>query len=171
MEKFFGKESFSSYCSALFGQYSNSLKSVVQDSTEMIFELIQNPITLELRPSRDIQKGKFYMIDYSYNGNDIWCPIFVIDDRYNTENQKRIIYGINLDYLRYDYKINIFDYLFKVQENVIKYNKESNDRNENVLKEIPFKINFESFYNILKKTGDHNYAINSIQLYENKRNE
>jgi hypothetical protein len=134
----------------------------------MIFDLIREPITLEVRKSPSITKGRFYMIDYDYNGNSIWCPIFVIDDRYNTESQKKVIYAINLDYLKHTYKIAIFNLLFKSQENVIKYNVDANSRNENSLKEKPFKIDFESMYQILKKTGNFNYCITAFNYMKIK---
>lgn len=159
-------DTFASYCSALMGQYNNAMKPMVEDSTEMIFKFILKNPNLQVRRSMNgtITLGKFYMIQYNYNGNKIWCPIFVIDDRYSTELQKRIIYAINFDYLPYRYKIVYLDKLFKMFSSVIERNKANNDNGNTVNEEIPMKVNFESVYMTLKNNGNFNYAITAYDF-------
>lgn len=154
-------DSFATYCSALMGQYNDNMKRLVEDSTGMIFKLVLKNPSLQVRRSTNatINIGKFYIIQYNYNGNKIWCPIFVIDDRYSTELQKRIIYAINLDYLPYRYKITYFDKLLKMFSTVVEKNKLNNDNNGSVNDEIPMKVNFESVYQSLKTNGNFNYSI------------
>ena len=146
------------YCSALLGQYNNNIKKISEESTDMIFKLIKNP-NLEVSPSTIISKGKFYLINYDYNGNKLWCPIFVIDDRYNTETQKRIIYAINFNYLPWKYKIVFFDKLFRIFNDIIEKNKKNNDNGEGANNDYPMKINFESIYRALKTNGEFSYCI------------
>ena len=141
-------DSFAKYCSALMGQYNDNMKRLVEDSTEMIFNLVIRNPNLQIRRTLngEILNGKFYMIQYNYNGNKIWCPVFVIDDRYSTELQKRIIYAMNFDYLPYRYKIVFFDKLFKMFQTEIEKHKTNNDNGGNVNQEVPLKVNFQSVY-------------------------
>ena len=159
-------DTLASYCSALMGQYGDNMKPLVEDSTEMIFKSVLKTPTLQVRRSTNgiINIGKFYIIQYNYNGNKIWCPIFVIDDRYSTELQKRIIYAMNLDYLPYKYKIIYFDKLFKMFSSIIEKNKLNNDNGNSINEEIAFKINFESIYQSLKTNGNFNYCITAFDF-------
>lgn len=160
METYKGNESLASYCQALIGEYNGNMKNLVMESTDMIFNLIKNP-NLEIRPSLrgSVVTGKFYIIRYNYNGNKLWCPIFIIDDRYNTEIQKRIIYAINFDYLPYRFKIVYLDKLFKMFSSIIIKNNKNNENGGSVNDETNFKVNFESIYRSLKNNGDFNYCI------------
>ena len=156
-------DSFGTYCNRLLGQYNDNMKRLVEDSTEMIFNItLKNP-TLQIRKTinGEIRIGKFYIIQYNYNGNKIWCPILVIDDRYSSELQKRIIYAVNFDYLPYRYKIIYLDKLFKMFSDVIEKNRKNNDGGNSVNEEASMKINFESIYNSLKNNGNFNYAISA----------
>lgn len=143
---------FKDYCGKLFGQYNNNIKKITTESTERIFYLMRNPND-EIYYSKDISIGKFYLIRYNYNGNKIWCPIFVIDDRYKPDIQKRIIYAINIDYLPYAYRIIFFDILFTSFRDTIEYNKSPDSP------EKPLKVNFELMQKLLKKNGGYEYSI------------
>jgi hypothetical protein len=167
MESYKGLESFGSYCTKLMGEYNASMtggniKRLVEESTRIIFDLTKNG-NLEFTKSfnGNIKTGKFYLIRYNYNGNKLWCPIFVIDDRYNAELQKRIIYAVNLDYLPYKYKIVYFDKLLGMFKSIILKNVKNNDSGGNVNNEPPLKVNFESVYKSLK-ANDFNYAITAF---------
>jgi len=154
-------DSFGLYCQRLIGQYNDNMKRLVEESTEMIFEYVLKKPNLQVRKTlkNQIDKGRFYLIKYNYNGNKLWCPIFVIDDRFSPELQKRIIYAINLNYLPFKYKIIYFDKLLKMFSNVIEKNRVNNDNGSSVNEEFPLKVNFESIYNSLKNNGGFNYAI------------
>jgi hypothetical protein len=146
------------------GQYNNNMKKLADDSTEMIFNLVLKNPNLQIRRPKNyiITIGKFYIIQYDYNGNKIWCPILVIDDRYNTELQKRILYAVNFDYLPYRYKILFIDKLFSMFKTEIQKHKENNDKGNLVDEENPLKINFESVYKTLKTNGGFNYCITAF---------
>ena len=145
---------FKDYTLKLFGQYNNDISTITKESTDRIFYLLKNN-NEEIYYSKKIMIGKFYMIKYDYNGNKLWCPIFVIDDRYKPDIQKRIIYAINIDYLPYNYRILIFDMLFTAFENTIDYNKNNHpDRS--------LKVDFQTMYNMLKNNGQYDYAITAF---------
>jgi len=157
-------DSFGLYCNRLIGQYNDNMKRLVEESTEMIFELAIKTPNLQVRKTKNnqIEKGRFYLIKYNYNGNKLWCPIFVIDDRYSAELQKRIIYAVHLNYLPFKYKILYFDKLLKMFSKVIEINKLNIDNGNTVNEEQSLKINFESIYNSLKNNGGFNYAITAF---------
>lgn len=157
-------DSFGLYCQRLIGQYNDNMKRLVEESTEMIFELALKKPNLQVRQTKrnQIEKGRFYLIKYNYNGNKLWCPVFVIDDRFSPELQKRIIYAVNLNYLPFKYKIIYFDKLLKMFSNVIDKNQVNNDNEGNVNDELSLKIDFESIYKSLKNNGGFNYAITAF---------
>lgn len=147
---------FQEYCRKLYGQYNNNLKKITDESTERIFYLIKNP-NEEVKYSKKFQIGKFYLINYNYNGNKIWCPIFLIDDRYKPDIQKRILYAINIDYLPYAYRILFFDMLFSSYLSIVEFNKR-----EDINEEKPFPIDFESIQKLLKNNGEYQYTITAF---------
>jgi hypothetical protein len=147
---------FQDYCGKLFGQYNNDIVKITKESTERIFYLIKNQNN-EIKYSKKLTIGKFYLIKYDFNDNKLWCPIFLIDDRYKPDIQKRILYAINLDYLPYAYRILFFDILFDSFRSIVEYNE-----NDNIDEEKPFPINFEEIYNLLKKNGDYEYTITAF---------
>lgn len=153
------------YASGLFGEYNNNLKLITDESTRIIFDLTKKPSS-ELMPAtvKDLKKGRFYLIHYNYNGNKIWCPVFIIDDRYSPDLQKRILYAINIDYLPYKYRIAYFDKLFSMFKDTLDRNLKNNSNGGNVNSEISFKVNFESIYKSLKNNGDFSYAITAFDF-------
>lgn len=163
MKNFLGNVTFSEYCTALLGQYNNNLKNIIYDSTEMFLKLTKNP-THEFKKTKDISNGKFYLIRYSYNGLPIWCPIFVIDQRYNSDTRKRIIYSINIDYLEYKYKILFFDLLYYKQSEIVNKNIKLNDNEIKSIDESPFFVNFEYMYKLLKNNGEKHYSITAYDF-------
>lgn len=144
---------FKDYCGKLYGQYNNDIAKITRESTDRIFQLVKKP-NKELFFSKKINIGKFYLIRYNYNGNRIWCPIFVIDDRYKLDVKKRIIYAINIDYLPYAYRILFFDILFNSFYKIIEYNK-----NDDLDVERSLKVDFQMIYKLLEKNGEYQYCI------------
>jgi hypothetical protein len=147
-----------SYCGKLFGQYNNNIKKITKESTDIVFELIKKPNN-ELFFAKKFYIGKFYFILYNYNGNKIWCPIFLIDDRYDPINQKRILYAINIDYLPYAYRIIFFDILFNMFNKTIEYN-----RSDSINMEKSLNVDFELIYKLLKKNGEYDYSITAFNF-------
>lgn len=148
---------FKDYCGKLFGEYNNNIGSITKESTDRIFYLINNP-NEEIYFDKKLSIGKFYLIRYDYNGNKIWCPIFIIDDRYKTDTQKRIIYAINIDYLPYAYRVIFFDILFEQFRKTIDFNV---NKSENDI-EKSLTVNFEFIFNLLKKNGGYEYSITAF---------
>jgi len=148
---------FKDYCGKLFGEYNNNIGLITKESTDRIFYLINNP-NEEIYFAKKLSLGKFYLIKYDYNGNKMWCPIFIIDDRYKTDTQKRILYAINIDYLPYAYRVIFFDILFEQFRKTIDFNA---NKSENDI-EKSLKVNFEFIFNLLKKNGGHEYAITAF---------
>jgi hypothetical protein len=149
------------YCTALWKkEYGGNLSSLTRESTEMIFSLIKKPNRYDISFEKDIKVGYFYMIYYDFNGNHLWCPLFVIDDRYRTDLQKRLIYAINLDYLPYDYRLIFFDKLFDGFRSIVEWNENKLDNEI----DKPFKVNFELMYKMLRDNGGYNYAISAYDF-------
>lgn len=144
------------YCNKLYGQYNNDIKTITLDSTNRIFDLIKKP-NKEIFFTKKLSIGKFYIIRYNYNSNKIWCPIFIIDDIYKPDIQKRIIYAINIDYLPYSYRILFFDILFSSFVDIIEYNN-----SDNIDEEKSLKVDFNLIYKLLKNNGQYEYSITAF---------
>lgn len=168
---------------SLLGEYNNNWKSCVYESTDIIFKLLKNP-NHEVMYSRakNLLPGKFYLMKYEYISDKyftekymertsvpsikIWCPIFTLGfnesekivDRYN-KNKKSIMYAINLDYLPYKYRINLFNGIFDMNKDRIDKNSDINFKGENCLSEMPLKIKASSMYNILKLNGNYEFSL------------
>ena len=106
-----------------------------------------------------IQVGKFYLILYNWNGNFLYAPIFVIDYRV-TDNNKHVIFTINLDYLPFDYKMLYFNKMYTMLKDLFDYNADA----PNVYEEKTIKTNFEIIYKTLEKNGGFNFAISAFDI-------
>jgi hypothetical protein len=151
---------FEYYVRALRGKYGNDLPSLIQESNKEIFLMRKNPNKwFSGCPLNNIKVGKFYLINYNFNGNKLYCPIFAIDYRV-TDNNKHVLYAINLDYLPFDYKMIYFNKLSSVYSNIFDKNSDSNG----VMEEIPIPINFESIYKTLETNGGYHYSISAFDI-------
>jgi len=150
---------FKDFCENLFITYNKDINLLTTESTKIIFNILNSPNN-EIYPVKDISIGKFYIIKYNYNGNKIWCPIFVINDKYDPIKQKRIIHSINIDYMPYVYRITFFDNLFNNFRKTIEYNKDITEKNA----EIPLKINFKFIFDMLKMNGNYEYTITAYDF-------
>ena len=129
---------FKDDCYALFGEYNKDWKSCIYESTDIIFDLIENNNheVMFTKPNK-LMIGKFYLMKYEYIKDQyftekylenkrvpslkIWCPIFVLGFKESDKvvqrfdkNKKMIMYAINLDYLPFRYRILFFDiFIFK----------------------------------------------------------
>jgi len=150
---------FKDFCEDLFKMYNRNIGKLTNDSTDKIFSLIRKPNN-EIYPVKDISIGKFYIIKYNYNGNKIWCPIFIINDEFDSVKQKRIIHAINIDYMPYVYRIVFFDLLFDKFRKTVNFNEKVIEKN----KELPLNINFKFIYNLLKINGKYEYIITAYDF-------
>jgi len=110
-------------------------------------------------PHNKIQTGKFYLINYDFNDNKLYCPIFTIDYRIQ-ESNKHVLYAINLDYLPFDYKLLYFNKMYSVFQQIFEYNNDC----KNFMEEKKFPVKFESIYNTLKHNGKYNFAISAFDI-------
>lgn len=149
-----------SYCvEALRGQYGD-LKSLIYESNKEIFTLRKKDYPDFKRIKlNNIQIGRFYLINYEYNGNKIFCPIMTIDLRISDKN-KPILYAVNLDYLPFDYKKIYFNMIYNKFEQYFLNNVDAN----NVLEENSLPFNFEMIYKSLQTNGEYQYAITAYDI-------
>ena len=151
---------FSHYVRALRGQFGNDLPSLIMACNRDMFGFRRNPTPWFMNIAHNrIQVGKFYFINYDFNGNKLYCPIFTIDYRVK-ESGKHVIYAINLDYLPFEYKLLYFDKLYNLANNIFSFNKDAQDFTQ----EQPIPVNFEQIYRTLKDNGDFNYAISAFDI-------
>lgn len=161
---------------ALFKQYAQNIKVIRDESTiEMFTYILKNPNNqVHATSLRNVQIGKFYIIQYNFNGNKLWCPILTINPLPNKNekgilerqlkiiNDKGVLYAVNFDYLPLRYKAFLI-------ESIIESNKDKYEKNENkisaggkVKEEFNFKV--EGIYNFLKKNGNKGYAITAYDI-------
>ena len=152
--------SFEYYVRALRGQFGNDLPKLIMESNKEIFNMRRKPTDwFMIVPHNKLQVGKFYVINYDFNGNKLYCPIFTIDYRVK-ESGKHVLYAINLDYLPFDYKLMYFDKLQKLAKDLFDFNGNA----KNFMDEKPIPVNFEQIYRNLKDNGDFNYAISAFDI-------
>lgn len=153
-------QSFEYYVRALRKQFGDNLPSLIKASNKEIFLMRKNP-TDWFKPVslNKMLVGKFYLINYNFNGNKLYCPIFTIDYRV-TEHNKHVMYAINLDYLPFDYKMMYFNKIHTMLKDVFVYNADV----ENVNMEKTIKTNFETIYKSLEKNGGFNFAISAFDI-------
>jgi len=161
---------------ALFTQYEKNIKLIKEESTLEIFNCILRKQTNQIRKInlQNVEIGKFYMIQYNFNGNKLWCPILTIPPLANKNengilerqlkiiNNKSILYAVNFDYLPLKYKALLIEFLIK--NNLDKYEK-NEDKIANggrVNEELNFKVNW--IYQFLKVNGNKNYAITAYDI-------
>ena len=157
-----GNLRYNNYVDALRGQFGD-LTSLVSATNRDVFEMRKNQTNLFMQIGLDkIQVGRFYLINYEFNGNKLYYPILSID--YRVSNNKHILYAINLDYLPFDYKKMFFNKVYNDFEPIFSNNYDA----ENVLSENPLPINFEMIYNSLKDNGKFHYAISAFDILKIK---
>lgn len=154
-----GKLEYSHYVDALRGQFGD-LAALVKATNEDLFYLrrSQSPQFMRINLNK-IQIGKFYLINYDFNGNKLFCPIFTIDYRVS-KNNKNVLYAINLDYLPFDYKKIFFNKLYNDFHPIFSDNMDAED----ALRESPIPIKFEFMYNALKENGGFHFSISAFDI-------
>ena len=151
---------FDYYVRALRGQFNNDLELLIRESNKEVFQLRRQPTNTFMKVAHNkLQVGKFYMINYNFNGNKLYCPIFTIDYRVK-ESGKHVVYAINLDYLPFDYKVLYFNQMNNVFQQLFEFNEDAPD----FLQEKPLPVNFEQIYKTLETNGGYNYAISAFDI-------
>lgn len=162
---------FTEEVTALYGQYNNDISLIRKESTLEIFSCILRKPNNQIRVSsvREMQIGRFYLINYNFNGNKLWCPILtippvptkketgILERQLKIVNNKNILYAVNFDYLPILYKTLLIDTI--VKNNIDKYekNKDKISSGGKVKEEFNFKVNW--IYNFLKANQNKIYAI------------
>lgn len=153
-------KNFENYMFGVMGKYG-SLEKMIREFTDKLIKLknnTNNSEIIEIKPDK-LVPGRFYLIQYNFNGNLIWCPILALD--YKIHKNNHILYALNLEYLPPRYKILFFNMIFKI------FHKESDNisQNEEVRIEFPMKyMNFEFIYKMLKNNGDMNWSITAYTI-------
>lgn len=143
---------------------NGGMMNAIIQYTDNLTKLIQSPnLTemVELAPNQ-LVPGRFYIIQYNFNGNFIWCPILALE--YKVHNNNHILYAVNLEYLPVNIKIAIFDKIFKATSNEI----ESNIGQKDISNEPAIKIlNFKNVYSILK-SNKLEFAITAFTIMDSE---
>ena len=151
---------FDYYVEALRGQFGNSLDSLVDASNKELFSMRRSQTDYFRTVSHDkINIGRFYLINYNYNGNTVYCPILAIDYRVS-ENNKHNLYAVNLDYLPFDYKYAYFNSMYNSYNSIFEKNIDA----KTVLEETPLPVNFGVIFNSLKSAGGYEFAITAFDI-------
>ena len=151
---------FDYYVKALRNEYGNQLELLIDASNKEVFTLRRKPTPWFMKVAHNkLQTGKFYIINYNFNGNKLYCPIFTIDYRVK-ESGKHVMYAINLDYLPFDYKVLYFNQMNVVFQQLFEFNGDA----QNFLEEKPLPVKFESIYKTLQTNGGYNYAISAFDI-------
>jgi hypothetical protein len=153
-------KNFEQYILGILGLYGGSWDYMVKSLTDKLLKLIVKPNLSEIA-QMDINKlqiGKFYLIQYNFNGNLIWCPILTLD--YKVIKNKHILYALNLEYLPPKYKSIFFSNILKNAPEML----DSISQSSNAITEqkIDF-FNFETIYKLLKINNMH-YAISAYTI-------
>jgi hypothetical protein len=167
---------FTEEVQALYGQYNNDILLIRNESTVEIFSHILRKPNNQIRNSsvREIKIGKFYLINYNFNGNKLWCPIItippiptknetgILEKQLKIVNNKNVLYAVNFDYLPILYKTFLIDTI--INNNISRYEKNSDkiSNGGNVKEEFNFKVNW--IYNFLKANQKKNYAITAYDI-------
>jgi len=148
------------YIKALRGQYGGDLGKMIFECNKEVFWARKNQTPwFQSIPKDKLQTGRFYLINYYYNGNKVFCPIFAIDYRVSAHN-KHNLYAINLDYLPFEYKSTYFNNIYNIAESIFEFNADAED----VLKEKRLPVNFEMIYKSLENNGGFNFAISAFDI-------
>lgn len=148
------------YVEALRGQFGGDLTTLIFECNKEVFRARKEQTDwFQSISKNNIQTGRFYLINYYYNGNKMFCPIFAIDYRVS-EHNKHNLYAVNLDYLPFDYKALFFNKLDSLATDIFDFNADVPD----VTKEKRIPINFETIYKSLESNGGYNYAITAFDI-------
>lgn len=163
---------------SLFGQYKNNIRVIRDESTLEIFtHILKNP-SPQIRGTniQNIKIGKFYVMQYNFNGNKLWCPILTIPPVPNKNElgilemqlkivkSKKILYAVNFDYLPIKYKAALIDRIIKTNQDKYEKNEDKIASGGKVNEEFNFKVN--GIYNFLKVNGNKNYAITAYDIFK-----
>lgn len=152
-------KTFEYYVKALRGKFNNNINDLVFECNKAVFSLRKTPND-KFKPIllNKLQIGRFYLINYDFNGSCLYCPVMSID--YRVKNNKHIMYVLNLDYLPFEYKIIYFNKLFNIYKALFDDNVDEMD----VMNESTLNLNFEGVYNTLAGNGGFNYAISALDV-------
>ena len=159
-------EHFSEYMYGSLGLKSATMEKFVRDKTDLLFDLKKTPNYTEIKEVtiKNVVPQRFYLIQYNYNGNLIWCPILALD--YKVIKNKNILYALNLEYLPPLYKIKYFDLIFRRMKDELSLIADI----DKIVDERPLKpLSFEFIYKTLKQNGGMSYAITGYDYLKIKR--
>ena len=151
-------KSFRDYISGILSKYGGNVEKMVVDQTTTLFNVAFKSDGIESSriKSQDAayHNGKFMLIRYNYNGNDIWCPVFNLE--YRVIDGKTILYAVQLEYIPPLIKFQLFSSILDMTGARDTLN--SNNDKSSIVDESPVPITPEAMYNILKSNG-LNYSL------------
>ena len=159
-------ENFSDYIYGAMGLHSGSMENFIKLKTDTLFDLKRTPNFSEIQEVNinKVLPQRFYLIEYNYNGNMIWCPILALD--YKVIKNKNILYAVNLEYLPPLFKIKYFDLIFRrLKDELTKIAEVTKLVNERPLN----PLTFEFIYKTLKQNGGMSYAITGYDYLKIKK--
>jgi len=156
-------ENFENYIINLIN-INGSIINLIKKSTKRILDLKERPNNTELMEIglRNMIPGRFYLISYYYNGNTILAPILALE--YKILNNKRILYGVNLEYIPFKLKIKIFSILF----NKLQKTLEKISNTKMLISEESLPFTFQIIYNVLK-VNNINFTITAFDTNKIKK--
>lgn len=167
---------FTEEVTALFGQYEHNIRVIRDETTLEFFTFILRKVNNnQIRETtiKQMEIGKFYIIQYNFNGNKLWCPIFTIPPLPNKNekgilerqlkiiNDKNILYAINFDYLPMKYKALLIENIIKTNFDRYEMNSNKIFKGDRVKEEFNFKTPW--IYTFLKR-HDKNYSITAYDV-------
>ena len=159
-------EHFESYLYGSLGLHSGTMEKFIKDKTDKLFELRRTPNFSEIQEVniKKVVPQRFYLIQYNYNGNKIWCPILALD--FKVRNNKNILYAVNLEFLPPLYKIKYSDLIFRKMKDELSLIADT----DKLVNERPLKpLTFEFVYKSLKGNGGMDYAITAYDYLKIKK--
>ncbi len=157
---------FENYIYGSLGLETGSMIKFIKDKTDKLFDLKRTPNFTEIVQVnlKKVVPRRFYLIQYNYNGNLIWCPILALD--YKVINNKNILYSLNLEYLPPLFKIKYFDLIFRRLKDELSKIADT----DKIVNERPLKpLSFEFIYKTLKQNGNMDYAITAYDMLKIKK--
>jgi hypothetical protein len=147
-----------------------NIQYMINESTKIIFDLVKKPNKTDLYFTKNLKElkwGRFYLIQYDFNDNKIWCPIFIIPPPMNSEYHPNVIYAINIALIPYKERIELFNYVYSRFKSLI----EQNESAEDILHEKNLKtITFEIFYKIMQSmSGGVQFSITGYNILKIKK--
>lgn len=155
---------FKIYIYGILNLYGDNIVKFVNGSAKKLMDIKNSGSNKEMMKldTKSILKypNRFFLILYNYNGNKIWCPVYIME--YKVIKNKPILYALQLEYLPPKYKMNLFSIIFN--DSTIKKIIDDNSDSKNPTEESGLPLNSNYLYNILKNNNNMNFALTGFDM-------